>query len=1146
MRTRKARENMKKKFKFLLLTSLFALSLSSCGNLINAILDDSSSTTNPSSEVSNNGNNNSSDTNQNDRRIEIYQLAVAAGYDGTYEQWLETIRGADGSSFLFGTSNPSSSQGKDGDIYINTNTWNLYIKAGNNWTSLGSIMGPQGPQGSQGPQGPQGSQGPQGPQGSQGPQGEPGQNGTSFRNGHGAPSNDLGIDGDTYLDLDTYDLYTKENGVWTKVGNISGGNGGSSSSNPGGSSSNPDNPPVTEKKITFHFDANGGSGKMDDLVFNEKDHSDYMYYLPECSFSAPNSGFDFDAWQVVDPAGGVTYYTPGQILFLSDFGFNNQTIVIKATWSRNYSDVIYIYFTSGQQEVTNPEAKDEINITTFGSSYTVTLPENPYIPVDGHYRFAGWYYKNSSGNWVTGQPGEQVTVYSTIAFDAKWEYNYALTVTFDPGEGTGYMAPITIDEAVPKITMPKCEFEAPEGYVFIGWLCESNGWTGTPKFGPGVTLNLYDDLKLTALYSEIETFIVHLDPNGAEDESMDFEISTYLDLDGFYAKGFTLPECGFTAPQGSHFKCWSIEDPTGENEDNCYAPWVIIGFENMPKEFTIYAIWEGGGVDPSLYTGITAAYTNCGDNAQNATWDYFVGNISKIENLYIGDGYVQGIYLSDGYKEMPIYKLYKIDGGTSNNWLDSELKVGDQLLIYGSAYKYNDQPQFGGTTILIAKNGIFAEGPGSVPEAALTTLNYCLYMASGQPIGSYYVQGEVTAIERGEEYTNVTFTSHVLDVATRFKSLSLNFSNDDDLALFTDLEVGATIVVYVASESDTAQTHIVSVTPVPAVEIQGEGTLTNPYTIADALELAKDHDRSNQLSGYFKGVVASKDEIITGNSGDLGKFYLKDADVDNSMYVYYMSKFCGANANNNWGSADELNVGDEILFYGNVYMYNNAPQFGSGNYVITLNGALTEGADQYNPITISRIIELLEAGMEDFNNVYVTGVVGYLKQSSNDDYYEATLFTPGNNTGLTFDSVYKDENIAAGKTVTLYLGEDDSETIISVSEDRFYAYTVEVYDSEGSFLYGIFARSADPDINGTVQFLRDLENLEAGYKIRIIDQEGNAINRSIEPWSFGGETEESTNYQAYLEYDEDDYLVLKQNVETLKIYIKPNSLYIEP
>ena len=142
---------MKKRFLFLLVTSIFALSLSSCGNLINQFLnDDSSSNNNPSSEVINSSANPSSgDNNQDDRRFEIYQLAIKAGYDGTYEDWLNTIKGADGSSFLFGSGNPSSSQGKDGDIYINTSTWNLYIKAANNWTSLGSIMGPQGPQGSQ-------------------------------------------------------------------------------------------------------------------------------------------------------------------------------------------------------------------------------------------------------------------------------------------------------------------------------------------------------------------------------------------------------------------------------------------------------------------------------------------------------------------------------------------------------------------------------------------------------------------------------------------------------------------------------------------------------------------------------------------------------------------------------------------------------------------------------------------------------------------------------------------------------------------------------------------------------------------------------------------------------------------------------------
>lgn len=60
--------------------------------------------------------------------------------------------------------------------------------------------------------------------------GTPGAPGTSFRTGHGAPADLLGINGDTYLNLDTDDLYgPKAGGAWgASVGNIHGlvGTGG--------------------------------------------------------------------------------------------------------------------------------------------------------------------------------------------------------------------------------------------------------------------------------------------------------------------------------------------------------------------------------------------------------------------------------------------------------------------------------------------------------------------------------------------------------------------------------------------------------------------------------------------------------------------------------------------------------------------------------------------------------------------------------------------------------------------------------------------------------------------------------------------------------------------------------------------------------
>ena len=40
------------------------------------------------------------------------------------------------------------------------------------------------------------------------------QRGIAWYSGHGLPSDDLGIDGDLYLNIDTADVYEKENGTW--------------------------------------------------------------------------------------------------------------------------------------------------------------------------------------------------------------------------------------------------------------------------------------------------------------------------------------------------------------------------------------------------------------------------------------------------------------------------------------------------------------------------------------------------------------------------------------------------------------------------------------------------------------------------------------------------------------------------------------------------------------------------------------------------------------------------------------------------------------------------------------------------------------------------------------------------------------------
>lgn len=79
-----------------------------------------------------------------------YEIAVRNGFEGSEEEWLESLQGEPGPQGPQGETGPQGARGATG------------------------ATGPQGPQGETGPQGPQGEKGETGATGPQGPQGEPG------------------------------------------------------------------------------------------------------------------------------------------------------------------------------------------------------------------------------------------------------------------------------------------------------------------------------------------------------------------------------------------------------------------------------------------------------------------------------------------------------------------------------------------------------------------------------------------------------------------------------------------------------------------------------------------------------------------------------------------------------------------------------------------------------------------------------------------------------------------------------------------------------------------------------------------------------------------------------------------------------------
>ena len=110
-------------------------------------------------------------------------------------------KGADGATWLTGTAAPSASQGKDGDFFLNTSSFDIYKRASGAWSKTGNIKGATGATGATGAKGETGAQG---PIGAQGPQGAQGAKGVSMRLKCAWASGTAYVNDGTYIDIVTY------------------------------------------------------------------------------------------------------------------------------------------------------------------------------------------------------------------------------------------------------------------------------------------------------------------------------------------------------------------------------------------------------------------------------------------------------------------------------------------------------------------------------------------------------------------------------------------------------------------------------------------------------------------------------------------------------------------------------------------------------------------------------------------------------------------------------------------------------------------------------------------------------------------------------------------------------------------------------
>lgn len=458
----------------------------------------------------------------------IYELYRTAGGEMSYEEWLETIKGEkgdpgqngqngtngqDGTQILTGTSSPTNSIGKSGDIYINTSNWDFYKKNGSSWTLVGNLKGSDGAQGNVGPQG---------------PQGQPGQDGTCVRTGNGAPSSSLGTNGDSYIDLLTWNYYVKQNNNWVFKGNIKGDNGPQGSTGvsvvsttidqngdlivefSNGDSMNAGHIVDTQVyTVSFHVDdeiiatrnvikGNTVSRPTNIETAGYTIHDWYTKdgsYMTSWNFQGCVVTRDIDLWADFD-------YDQYKISF-SDPRFNNVVADLYVLYDHEYNlpqlaETGYTFTGWKYSDAIIPNSgiyrySKDINLTAVwdAKKYNVSLDTNGGIldvdsievtydaeyllptPTKIGFTFTGWYedghFFSSKSVWKYDEDKSLV---------ATWT-NVSMTFTFDPGEGscdTESMVILYGDE----YTLPNA---IRDGYFFKGWklnsvLLKQNGiWT---------------------------------------------------------------------------------------------------------------------------------------------------------------------------------------------------------------------------------------------------------------------------------------------------------------------------------------------------------------------------------------------------------------------------------------------------------------------------------------------------------------------------------------------------------------------------------------------------------------------------------------------------------------------------------------------
>ena len=136
-----------------------------------------------------------------------------------------------------------------------------------------------------------------------------------------------------------------------------------------------------------------------------------------------------------------------------------------------------------------------------------------------------------------------------------------------------------------------------------------------------------------------------------------------------------------------------------------------------------------------------------------------------------------------------------------------------------------------------------------------------------------------------------------------------------------------TTVKAIAYDSDDNTSNVASATYI-YVDPNAPGTQNNPFTVAQAIENTPSSGTTDNV--YIRGIVSSFYNTNIMGDGNNYRYYISDDGTTTTQLLVYKGKGLDQTT---FANVDDLLVGDEVVIYGKLTMYQNAPEIASGNYL---------------------------------------------------------------------------------------------------------------------------------------------------------------------------------------------------------------------